>query len=570
MALIKRAEHRSFHRVLGSVTLTLYESENDHALVLFYGDRVSRRDVLVRIQTACTYGDALSISECDCQQQLEDTFGRFLENRQGVLIYLLSPGYGAGLRVQAEACQVSRDQSVDIVAAYGRLGVAPAEHTYPLVVEILRDIGTDAVALLTNNQHKAAAIEAAGFAVALEQMPVRPTVDNLAFLEAKQTRLNQSLGLTPSGDDRSGSRRCFVIGAAVMDHVFEVRHSPSIGRARQAARYRRRPGGKAFNQAVALSRLGANATLLTVRGNDADSAEVSNVLAMERVRDVHVKMPEGLRTPQTVVLQPPAGSSTYVGWLGAEHRILRKHAIVQHQTEIEGSHAVLVTLEASEDAVDLTVRLARANALVLLNASPIAEAPYDLSTDTLEHTDVLVGTKDELTALIPPRHRRRAPDASDEFEVAYTLARLCRNTVILTDFRATRPWVLAVNHVVETPVRVYAGEVRRSRGSDAIGATDAFCAALALRMLDLPDAMELPRRTGVWRDEASPLAKRTNLVDAIMLALGAEAYVARSRGGYKEFPRQDIEFEQWCRDHRPDPEPTDVTAQAFDRRTGEG
>lgn len=561
MAVIKRSEHESSHRVLGRVKVAIYASESQEAVVLFFGNPVPRADLPVRIQSSCVYGDALSISDCDCRQQLEDTYGRFLESRRGILIFVREEGYGGGLIAQGQSVRLSRTDSVDPIEAYRQVGVRPEKAEYSLAIEVLRDIGADTFSLLTNNGRKLEAMTAAGLAATREPLPVRPTEDNLAFLEAKQTQLDQPLGLTPPTEQQQDFN-CFVIGAATMDHVLELRHNPSIGKARQASRYRRRPGGKAFNQAVALSRLGARTTLLTVRGSDADSAEISNVLAMERVRDEHTRTPHDLRTPQTVVFQPAGHPPTYVGWLGAEHRTLRRQIIGQFQTQIQAADAVMVTLEASEDAVHHAVRLAQANSLVVLSASPIVEAPYEVGTEALEHTDVIVGSREELAALIPNHRSRRASDAENELQIAQHLAHLCGTTVVLTSFRSVRRWALAVNpHIV--PVRVFAADVRQAGVSDAIGTTDVFCAGLALQMLRLPEASNLPRVTGIWRGPESPLAHREYVTDALVKALSSEAYVARSKGGYKTFPRWGEEFELWSRLHPPEVESEQATRAAF-------
>jgi GTP cyclohydrolase II len=539
----------------------VYQDPDDHweAVALSYGRISAGRDLPVRIQSVCVYGDTLGISDCDCGQQLEDTYGRFLEARRGLLVFVRGEGYGHGLGVQARALHIGNEFAIDPIQAYFSVGVQPNLKNYETAVEVLTDLGINSCVLLTNNQSKITQLQAAGIDVVREAVPVRPTADNIRFLVAKQTLLDQPLGLKEDNDQEAQYPHCFVIGTAVMDHVFEVRHNPSIGRTRQAERYRRRPGGKAFNQAVALARLGASSSLLTVRGNDPDAREISNVLATERVHGFYTGRPDGLRTPQTVVVQPPGRSPTYVGWLGEQHRLLHPNIIGQHKAEIEAADAVLLTLEASESTVHRAVRMARANSLVVLNASPIVEPPYELGTDTLEHVDILIGSREELAALVRQRRPSGRPEMANGLEIARTLASLCNITVVVTEFRAVHRWALAVNSLIEMPLRVFAGNVRRDVVSDAIGTSDVFCAALAIHALSLPGADQLPRVTGIWRGRRSPLARREHLVDVLMAALGAEAYVARSRGGYKEFPHAGPEFEHWCRQHPPRVEAPEAT-----------
>jgi ribokinase len=105
-----------------------------------------------------------------------------------------------------------------------------------------------------------------------------------------------------------------------VDHIFQVKSNPRAGKSRQAHLYQRRPGGKGFNQAVALARLGADTTLLTSLGHDADAREIAGVLAEEGVRLANIETNDaGWRpTPQTAVIQPNTGAPTYIGYLGSD------------------------------------------------------------------------------------------------------------------------------------------------------------------------------------------------------------------------------------------------------------
>jgi len=550
VALERQAEHQLLHSVLGEVTLSLYQHGRDQAVVLRYGNPSRRSHTLVRIQSACTYGDTLLAVDCDCRDQLDDTFRHFLDRGSGILIYFPLDDSGALLTAKARAYEQQERGGTEAVEEFGR-AMSP-QHDFTLAIEVLMDLDIRRVALLTNNMRKVDGLRAGGLDVAREELRIRVTETNFSYLRAKQAYQGHELNLAIGHDGGPPRRRCFVIGSAVMDHVFEMGDDPSVGETRQALDYRRRPGGKALSQAIALSRLGADVSLLTVRGHDEDGDAIAGVLTSEGVRAYYTGVPGGGGSPQTAVFQPGTGGpATYVGWLGPQHRTLRQRPIDERATEIGACDAVLITLEASADAVRRSINHARPDALVILTASPMAEFPYTLSTDTLEDVNVLIGSPYELHALLPHEQLPEPRGPVGARDVAWALAEQCGITVVATNFRSVERWVLAVNPDLDEPVLVRFPRIREMDPFAAsVGMTDVFCAAFALAALELDVARRVPR-AGVWRADPSPFALGTNLLDVLVSALGPAAWVARSNGGYDSFPRQGPALEEWCRRHPP-------------------
>jgi sugar/nucleoside kinase (ribokinase family) len=238
-----------------------------------------------------------------------------------------------------------------------------------------------------------------------------------------------------------------------------------------------------------------------------------------------------------------------VGWLGLEHRTLRVSSINDRASDIAGSDAILVTLEASEDAVAEAIRYARGK-LVVLNASPIVERPYALDTEIIEGATVVVGTLDELAALLH-RGRRTDPQRTPT-AIATELAELCSVTVVVTNLRSEDRKAVAVSPYGLTAVPVRSPRVLKPNSTDSVGATDAFCAALVLASLRLEQADG--GSAGRWHSDDSPLATSQNLREVLMAALSAEAWVSRSAGGYVSFPIAGRAFDDWTRDHPARPE----------------
>ncbi|WP_213012533.1 PfkB family carbohydrate kinase [Paractinoplanes toevensis] len=546
------------HAVLGEVSVAIYEFDGARALIMQYGAVPRGVRALVRIQAACVYGDTLLAADCDCRDQLDDTFRLFLDYGSGMLIYLLEED-SPNLVAKARAYELQEREGIDGVEALQRLGLEMSTSGFVIAIDVLKGLGVSRISLLTNNGGKTSALLDGGLDVVRQPLPARITENNLRHLRAKQTNLGHELGLPVPREGGPTAHRCFVVGAAVMDHVFEMKANPQLGRSRQATEYQRRPGGKGLNQAIALSRLGAEVSLLTIRGHDDDGDKIATILAAENVRGCFARANGDEQTPQTAILQPlSTGLASYIGWLGPQNRGLHQQSIDERAKDIRACHALLITFEASEDTITRSIKHAKGDALVVLSASPAAERPYHFKTETLQMADVLIGSPDEMHALLPGKDAATLKVADFE-AVARRIAELCGVTVIITDFSPVANGrsagrVFAIGPFIQA-VRVRAPQVRGTESLAAtVGMADVFCAAFTLSALELGEVQQVPHEPGMWRAETSPLANRTNLLDVLISAVGPSAWVARSSGGYDSFPRTGPSLEEWCRKHPSVPE----------------
>ena len=121
---------------------------------------------LVRIQSACQYGEIYHSLECDCREQLDHSIHVIGEAGAGVIVHLLKQeGRGAGLLTKAMAYRLRHTENLDTFQAYKRLGVTPDSRDYAPAVNVLRHLGLTRITLLTNNPEKISAVQAAGIAV---------------------------------------------------------------------------------------------------------------------------------------------------------------------------------------------------------------------------------------------------------------------------------------------------------------------------------------------------------------------------------------------------------------------
>lgn len=162
-------------------------------LALTHGD-MRPSTPLVRVHSECLTGDAFSSLRCDCGPQLRAAMHAIVANGSGAVLYLRGhEGRGIGLvnKLKAYSWQ---DRGLDTVDANLALGLPVDARDYRPAAAILRDLGIDAVRLLTNNPDKVSALAAAGIDVR-ERLPlqIEPSSDNVRYLHTKTTRLGHIL-----------------------------------------------------------------------------------------------------------------------------------------------------------------------------------------------------------------------------------------------------------------------------------------------------------------------------------------------------------------------------------------
>jgi ribokinase len=234
--------------------------------------------------------------------------------------------------------------------------------------------------------------------------------------------------------------RIAVVGSVNLDLVARSERFPRIGETVSGATFRRYPGGKGANQAVACARLGADVTLLAAVGRDFFADEA---LAELRETDVELRV-AGSDEPTGVALivVDARGETTITVAPGANATL--------ESVELPAHDAVLCQLEIPDAAVASAWE--GCTGLFCLNAAPARPVPVD--------PDLTVVNEHELEVL-----------ARRDGLVAVTLA--AQGAVLLEDgeevARAAPPEVDVV---------------------DGTGAGDAFTACLLVSLLEERDPKE--------------------------------------------------------------------------------
>ena len=146
---------------------------------------------LVRLHSECLTGDALGSYRCDCGEQLDAALQAIAHAGRGILIYVRGhEGRGIGLmdKLRAYALQ---DSGVDTVDANTRLGVPVDARDYVQSAQILHELGSTRIRLLSSNPAKQMALE--GLDIDVEsrmRLNVRDRAENSAYLATKRARMN--------------------------------------------------------------------------------------------------------------------------------------------------------------------------------------------------------------------------------------------------------------------------------------------------------------------------------------------------------------------------------------------
>ena len=146
---------------LSSANLAEYQQSS----VLVYGDFENEEDALIRMHSICHTGDIFGSKRCDCGYQLKQSMQMIVENGAGALFYLANhEGRGIGLFSKAMA-YILQENGYDTVDANEKLGFVDDSRNYHDAIQVLKELRSKPVTLLTNNPKKLAALKDAGLPV---------------------------------------------------------------------------------------------------------------------------------------------------------------------------------------------------------------------------------------------------------------------------------------------------------------------------------------------------------------------------------------------------------------------
>ncbi|WP_244478010.1 ribokinase [Methylobacterium sp. Leaf86] len=270
----------------------------------------------------------------------------------------------------------------------------------------------------------------------------------------------------------------FVLGSFVAAGTFRVDRLPHPGESLLASAVAWEPGGKGFNVAAGLRRLGVEVDGLIPVGTDHLAA-----LADPALRRM------GL--PAAMIRHHPGSTGIGVGFVGADgenclavhpgaNLLLSRETVRSAAASLTSSAMVIAQFEIGDDAIAEAFVTARvAGVPTLLNPSPFRMTQPEILSGILASTTILVVNQTEAEALLGFLYPGRA-GSNDLRAVAGKLAEALHargvEALVITFGAAGARIVLGGSTVLDQPAFPVTA-------IDTIGAGDAFIAGLATGLL---------------------------------------------------------------------------------------
>jgi ribokinase len=269
--------------------------------------------------------------------------------------------------------------------------------------------------------------------------------------------------------------KIIVVGAAVMDATFRTRNLPASETSSEAFSFDLSPGGKGLTQAVAAARLGVDVSLIAAVADDRFGQEIIHYLRGEGVDTSLIKIVREARTPFTGVIEMELGDSIAVNWRNEMKVRLEVGDVEQRSYELSNCDAVLVTFEIPRETVQHALALVHdgKDSRPLVIVTPGQPYPDDgISRHSLTQIDYLVAHAWELGPYAPAGQQKFDPDLVARQLLAYGVETLC----------------MVVNGgctvYSESAHDAFSVPTFPSIYKESSAARDAFCAALAARLID--------------------------------------------------------------------------------------
>ncbi len=289
--------------------------------------------------------------------------------------------------------------------------------------------------------------------------------------------------------------RVIVVGGAVMDATFRTKVLPARETSNEAYDFDLSPGGKGLTQAVAAARLGLDVSLLAAVADDRFGQQIVEYLQNEGVDTSMLKLVRDARTPFTGVIEFELGDCIAINWRNEREVRLDIRDIEPFEPQLLASDVVLVTFELPRGSMQRTLDLVhrpkmRRPLKIVTPAHPYNDG--SVSGQALAKIDYMVAHPWELGRYGPPEEGTFDIDAAARRVMAYGVETLC----IPTGGGCTI--------YSETALGTFAVPTFPSAYKESQAARDAFCAALAAKLID--GQGEFSEQVALWATAAMAAA----------------------------------------------------------------
>lgn len=281
--------------------------------------------------------------------------------------------------------------------------------------------------------------------------------------------------------------RVLVLGSSNTDMTVHLARLPVPGETVLGGIFRRGPGGKGANQAVAAARAGGEVTFLTSVGGDAFGRKALEGYAREGIDVSHANICQGMASGVALIFVGDEGENM-IGVASGANAALSAADIegLPDALFIENRLLLIAGLEVPIDAVNTAIaRAKRTSMTIILNPAPI---PHNLADSVmLGQVDVLTPNRGELALLtgIDTRNTDGLERAARTLQTGSLIVTLGSEGCLIFHKGRTR--------------KIPAHKVN---AVDTVGAGDAFNGALAVALAEGRDFEE----AAAWATAAAAIA----------------------------------------------------------------
>lgn len=144
---------------------SLYRVGNNDVIAVTLGSWTETDIVPLRIHSACFAAHYLGSTECDCREQLIETFEYIVSTGTGVIVFLDQDGRANGHAALMRAARLAKQADCTQSDAYAALGYPADSRTYWQAVAVIEALGVGRIELVSNNPQKIDAVRSAGIEV---------------------------------------------------------------------------------------------------------------------------------------------------------------------------------------------------------------------------------------------------------------------------------------------------------------------------------------------------------------------------------------------------------------------
>lgn len=200
-----------------------------------------------------------------------------------------------------------------------------------------------------------------------------------------------------------------VVGSLNMDMVVNVERIPNIGETVLAKGFKKIPGGKGANQAVAARRMGSSVVMVGCVGDDENAKILIDNLNKDGVETKYLKIDEETPTGVALIYVDKDGRNNISVYAGANLNINKED--INRLSNIIKSKIVITQFETPVETAIESFKLAKQNnSITILNPAPAREIPEEL----IKLSDIVIPneTETEVITGIKPIDEKSIKDAA--------------------------------------------------------------------------------------------------------------------------------------------------------------